>query len=100
MRNPRTELGRLTALAFIALAAGCGSKSALPPPAPSADVWAVVDGREIKKDDVEKAYRRAVEPSAKPSDDEATTAKLSLLEDLITQDLLLAKAKTLNVTVA
>src|ERR1051325_359947 len=101
MKSPRTDIARLAVLAFAALAVGCGgSKSAPPPPPASADVWAVVDGREIKKADVESAYRRAVEPTAKPSDDEVATAKLSLLEDLITQDLLLAKAKTLNVTVA
>ena len=79
-------------------AAGCGSRSA-PPPPPAADVWAVVDGREIRKDDVEKAYRRSVDPSAKPSDEEAMTAKFSLLEDLISQDLILADAKARGVTV-
>ena len=68
-------------------------------PAISADTWATVDGREITRQDVEKAYKRAQDPSQTPSDDEATAIKLSVLDNLILQDILLAKARALNVTV-
>jgi peptidyl-prolyl cis-trans isomerase SurA len=73
------------------------------PPAPaatiSADTWAVVDGREIKRDEVEMAFRRARDTSQTLSDEEALTAKLSLLNDLIVQDILLAKARELKLEV-
>jgi parvulin-like peptidyl-prolyl isomerase len=59
----------------------------------------VVDGREITRDDVEKAYRRIRDASQAVSDEEAYTAKLSLLNDLILQDLLLAKARELKLDV-
>jgi peptidyl-prolyl cis-trans isomerase SurA len=77
--------------------AACQSKPAAPPV--SADAWATVDGREIKRDDVEKAYRRSRQANATPSDDEATVAKLSVLNDLIVQDILLAKARELKIEV-
>jgi peptidyl-prolyl cis-trans isomerase SurA len=55
-----------------------------------------VDGRAITRDEVEKAYRRNA-ASQTLSDEEALTAKLSLLNDLIVQDLLLAKARELKI---
>jgi peptidyl-prolyl cis-trans isomerase SurA len=82
----------------LCLAAACSSNPK-PAAAPGPDVWAVVDGREIRQDDVEKAYRAVVDPGASPSADEVTMAKLSLLNDLITQDLLLAKATAAGLTV-
>jgi peptidyl-prolyl cis-trans isomerase SurA len=65
----------------------------------SADAWAVVDGREITREDVDKAYRRMRETSQTLSDEEVLTAKLSLLNDLIVQDILLVKARTLKLEV-
>jgi peptidyl-prolyl cis-trans isomerase SurA len=49
--------------------------------------------------DVDRAYRRTRDLSQTPSDEDALTAKLSLLNDLIVQDIVLAKARTLNVAV-
>lgn len=88
-------------VAFATVAGGCRSQPAAPPQPPpvSEDVWAVVDGRQIRRDDVEKAYRRIVQPGQATSDDEATAAKLNLLDQVITQDLLLAKANDLKVVV-
>ena len=83
-------------LAVMAGASGaCRSKPAVPPV--SADAWAVVDGREIRRYAVEKAYRRAAPLSPTPSEDEALTAQLTLLNDLIAQDILLAKARELKI---
>ena len=79
----------------VGVASGCSPKPSTPP---SADVWAVVDGREIRSDDVEKAYRRAVQTPI-TSDDETLAAKLSVLDELITQDILVARAKTLGLEV-
>src|SRR5204863_60907 len=72
---------------------------AKPATAVSADTWAVVDGRPIMRDDVEKAFRRTPEAAQGLSDEESVTAKLSLLNDLIVQDILLAKAKALKIEV-
>lgn len=72
--------------------------AAAAPAAASPDVWATVDGREIKREEIEKAYRRSVN-GASPSEDEALVAKLNLLDQAITSDILLAKAKELNVDV-
>src|SRR5689334_12587448 len=82
----------LAAAACAVLLSACGSKSTASPPAASPDVWATVDGREIKRDDVEKAYRRTVQTPAS-SDEEALAGKLSVLNELITQSILVARAK-------
>lgn len=67
--------------------------------ATSADTWAVVDGRAITRNDVDKAYRRTHDASQTLSEEEALTAKLSLLNDLIIQDILLAKASALKIEI-
>ncbi|MCK7521314.1 MAG: SurA N-terminal domain-containing protein [Ignavibacteriales bacterium] len=82
-------------LALAGVAGACQSKPAAPPV--SADAWAVVDGREITRADVEKAYRRNLQATPAPSEEEAATAKLELLDQLIVQDLLLAKARALKI---
>lgn len=68
------------------------------PPAP-ADAWATVDGRHILAADVEKAFQRTRDPNVTLSSEEIQAAKMTLLEDLITQDLLLAKARELMIDV-
>jgi peptidyl-prolyl cis-trans isomerase SurA len=87
-------------LTFSAAAACGGSEPALrgaSAGAPASDVWAVVDGREIKKADVERIYRAAIlDASAPPSDEESLAARLTIVEDLITQDVLVAKARAAN----
>jgi peptidyl-prolyl cis-trans isomerase SurA len=90
----------LSAFAVTSVAAACKSTATTAPAAVSADTWAVVDGRNISRQDVEKAYRRAQDTAQPLSDEEALTAKLNLLNDLITQDILLAKATQLKVDVA
>jgi peptidyl-prolyl cis-trans isomerase SurA len=89
----------LLVLAAAALGAACQSRPAARP-APSADAWATVDGREIKQDAVEKAYRRTMQVGATPSEEEAMLAKLSVLNDLIVQDILLQKARDLKLEVS
>jgi len=89
------------ALAFAAgVATGaCRSTPATPASAApvSADVWAVVDGREIRRDAVEKAYRRLVQPNPAISEDEALASKLNVLDRMITEDVMLAKARELKI---
>jgi peptidyl-prolyl cis-trans isomerase SurA len=59
----------------------------------------VVDGREITRDDVEKAFRRAQDASQPLSAEETLATQLSLLNDLILEDVLLAKAQELMIEV-
>jgi peptidyl-prolyl cis-trans isomerase SurA len=106
LRAPSRGRGRsfvLTAAAAAAIASfACGgSTPAAPAPKPpSADAWAVVDGREITRQDVEKAYRRSRDASTPAlSFEEEMPAKLSLLNDLIVQDLLIAKAGALKIDI-
>jgi peptidyl-prolyl cis-trans isomerase SurA len=86
-------------LAASGLAAACQSTPATPTTAVSADTWAVVNGQEITRDFVEKAYRRTSDTPPTTSDEEALLAKLTLLNDLIVQELLIAKARELKVEV-
>lgn len=81
-------------VALASIACGSGGAGSV-----SADVWATVDGREIRRDDVEKVYRRVAQQSPPPSDEEALTAKISLLNELILQDILVARAATMKVEV-
>jgi len=81
----------------LSLSAACGGSKSSAPTSP--DVWATVDGREIRRDDVEKVYRRVAQASPTPSEEEAMTAKLSLLNELIVQDILVARAAGLKIDI-
>lgn len=95
----RSSVRTVLSLSLVSAAvAACGSTPAAPP-APSADAWAVVDGREIRRDDVEKAYRRTAPASPTPSDEEALIAKLGILNELIVQDILLERARDMKIEV-
>jgi peptidyl-prolyl cis-trans isomerase SurA len=89
----------LSVLAAACLTTACRSTPATPPATVSADTWAVVDGQKITQGDVDKAYRRTRDMSQTLSEEETLTAKLSLLNDLILQEILLAKARALKVDV-
>lgn len=100
LRNPfRPGFLLLNALPALCLVAACRSNAPAQAPAKpiSADTWAVVNGQEITRDHVDKAYRRTADPSQPVSEEEVLTAKLSLLNDLVLQDLLIAKARELKI---
>jgi peptidyl-prolyl cis-trans isomerase SurA len=96
LKQPRSLRILPALLVCASLTATCGG-GALPPSSP--DVWASVDGREIRRADVERAYRRVAPATPAPSEDEALSAKLRLLTELIDQDILLGRARTLKVEV-
>lgn len=78
-----------------------GNPSASAPATPvTADTWAVVDGHAITRDEVDKAYRRSRDTTQPLSDEEALTAKLGLLNDMIIQQILIAKAATMKIEVS
>ena len=87
----------LSALGAALVAGGCRSTPATPATTVSSDTWAVVDGREIRRDDVERALRRVRTDADPMSDDETLAARLTVLNDLITEDILLARARRLNI---
>jgi peptidyl-prolyl cis-trans isomerase SurA len=61
------------------------------------DVWALVNGKEIKRDDVDKYYRTRVNPEGQqPSQEEVLSLKLNVLDELINNEILLERAKKLN----
>ncbi len=85
----------LLTIVLAGLGGACQSKPAAPPV--SADAWAVVNGHEISRASVEKAY--LLNPPASPAatEEDVTAGKLSLLDDLIVQELILAKARELKI---
>ena len=67
----------------LAFTVGCNKQSQHAP-----DVWAVVNGKEIKRDEVDKYYRTRVNPEGQePSQEEALSLKLNVLDELIAVDL-------------
>jgi peptidyl-prolyl cis-trans isomerase SurA len=66
--------------------------------APNSDTWAVVNGTEISRAEVEKYYRSRQQqsPGTTPSHDEALSLKLSILDQLMNNEILFQRAKALN----
>ena len=65
--------------------------------APGPDVWAVVNGKEIQRAEVEKYYRTRVNADAPtPSHEEALSLKLNVLDELVNSEILLERANKLN----
>ena len=95
--GPMKEILRAAVLlpvVAMALAMGTGCKAKTQP---SPDVWAVVNGQEIKRDEVDKYYRTRVNPEGQePSQEEVLSLKLNVLEELINNEILLERAKKLN----
>jgi peptidyl-prolyl cis-trans isomerase SurA len=68
---------------------------------PDEGVWGVVDGAPITRAEVDKYYRTQLNPDApQPSQDEALSLKLNVLDELINNRILLEKAKTLGLQAA
>jgi parvulin-like peptidyl-prolyl isomerase len=93
-KSSRFQLAAACTLAAALISTGC--RSTPPPasaPAPvSADTWAVVDGKDLTRNEVEKAFRLVGAGSQGLSEEESLTAKLGVLDDLILEQILLAKA--------
>lgn len=79
--------------------AGCSSEQGAQPQPVSADTWATVDGRTITRDEVDRMFRRSQGSASTMSPEEAMTVKLSILNEMILQDILLARAGALNIQV-
>jgi peptidyl-prolyl cis-trans isomerase SurA len=86
----RRPVSLLPAIALTLAAGACRPAPQAPPVSP--DTWAVVDGRSITREDVDKAYRRTSQPSTSDSPEEVLHAKLLLLDDLVLRNILVARA--------
>jgi len=82
----------LAAVAACVLAAGCKKEAA-----PGPDVWATVNSKAISRAEVEKYFRTRVNAEAPaPSQEEALSLKLSILDELINNEILLERASKMN----
>ncbi|HVN08160.1 MAG TPA: peptidylprolyl isomerase [Patescibacteria group bacterium] len=64
---------------------------------PSADVWARVNGHEIRREEVEKYFRGLVmQQGQEPSPEEGALLKLNIIDELINNEILLERARTLG----
>jgi peptidyl-prolyl cis-trans isomerase SurA len=100
MRNASVVVGAVVVVA--SLLSSCRSApgpSASAPSSVSADTWAVVDGRQITRDKVERELRRLRDNTQPISDEEALMAKLGILDDLILEEILLGRATTKKIEV-
>jgi peptidyl-prolyl cis-trans isomerase SurA len=94
----RSRLSLLLALGVSIAVGACRSNTTPPGAAPAAppNVWATVGDRQISRDEIDKAYRREAPPQPR-ADEEALADKLALLNQVIVQELLLAKARELKI---
>ncbi len=90
----------LSVLSLVLAVAGCNRQKADQPQAVAADAWATVDGRSITREHVEKTFRQTQDGASTMSAEEAMTLKLSILNEMILQDILLAKARALKIEVS
>jgi peptidyl-prolyl cis-trans isomerase SurA len=83
----------LLAVCALGLLAGAGCKGH---GASGGDVIAKVNGRNILRPDIEKYYRNQTEGQPEPSADQAQSLRLSILHELIENELLLQQAEKLG----
>jgi peptidyl-prolyl cis-trans isomerase SurA len=80
-----------TAIACVLLA-GCKKETA-----PGPGVWATVNGNDITRDQVEKYFRTRVNAEGPtPSQEEALSLKLNILDELVNNEILLERARKAN----
>ena len=85
------SLAVVSALLFIAALSGCGSKQS------GDDVSATVDGQKIFRTDVEKYYQNQTSGSEQqPVGEQATSLRLSILRELIDNEILMRRAGKLG----
>ena len=82
----------LAAITACALLSSCQKQAA-----PGPGVWAVVNGKDIMSEEVEKNFRSRVNADGPaPSQEEALSLKLNILDELINSEILLERANKMN----
>lgn len=86
-----------TRLLMLAALLVCAVASCRRDVAPGPDVWAVVNGTDVTRAEVEKNFRSRLTPdSPPPSHEEGLSLKLTILEELINSEILLQRAAKMN----
>jgi peptidyl-prolyl cis-trans isomerase SurA len=98
LKPPAKESGlKRTILILVAAVACVFAASCKKEATPGPDVWATVNGKEIPRGQVEKYFRTRVNAEAPaPSQEEALSLKLSILDELINNEILLERASKMN----
>jgi peptidyl-prolyl cis-trans isomerase SurA len=96
----RLQLTRaLVGLLVLACFVGVTACSHNPPPGP--DVWAEVDGKPVTRQEVERQYRSRINTNTDTGDrQQELTFKLNILDELISNQILLAHASHSHITVS
>ena len=77
---------------FSALSIGCRHDAP-----PTSDVWALVNGEQIHRAEAEKYYKSRLNPqSPTPSQEEALSLTLNVLDEIINNDILIQRARKLG----
>ncbi|HEV2386554.1 MAG TPA: peptidylprolyl isomerase [Candidatus Acidoferrales bacterium] len=92
-RVSRSSVVAAAALAITVLGQACQR-----PSAPSSEVWALVNGRPILRQQVERYYRSQFKQPSQPSPEESLFLKLNILDELIDNELMLEQAQKLGLT--
>jgi peptidyl-prolyl cis-trans isomerase SurA len=88
--------GALLLAAALATLSGCQKQTQ-----PAEGVWASVNGKDITRAQVDKYYRTQLNPeAAEPSQDEALSLKLNILDELVNNQILLQRAKKMGLEAA
>jgi peptidyl-prolyl cis-trans isomerase SurA len=98
LRPPAKELRLKRKILILAAMAACVfATSCKKEAAPGPDVWATVNSKAISRAEVEKYFRTRVNAEAPaPSQEEALSLKLSILDELINNEILLERASKMN----
>jgi peptidyl-prolyl cis-trans isomerase SurA len=68
---------------------------------PGPDVWAVVNGKQITRQEVDKYFSSKINPEGRePSQEEALSLKLNIIDELVNNEILLERAKKLGLEAA
>lgn len=87
---------RRTSISLAVFAVACLAASCRHRAAPAPDVWAVVNGHPILREQVDRYYRSQFSQAKQPSPEEAQFLKLNILDELIDNELLLEQAQKLG----
>jgi peptidyl-prolyl cis-trans isomerase SurA len=88
--------GVLLLVAVVAGLSGCQKQTQ-----PAEGVWAAVNGQDVTRAEVDKYFRTQLNPDAPaPSQDEALSLKLNILDELVNNQILLQRAKKMGLEAA
>ena len=97
--NHMRPLSLAAPIAAVLAIAACRSTTTSTPVTVTADTYAVVNGQAITREEVEKSFRRTSNLAQPLAEEEAAVARMSILDELIMEEILLSKANDLKIQV-